>query len=93
MEAAAFAQKAIHNVSLLLPAALQPDNMTHYISLRGWDGGSLQAEVLGVRTPMSARFSGPILTDHETYPASCAIGQFPGVKRLCLGAHHPSLPA
>jgi hypothetical protein len=59
-----------------------------------WDSrysDSLRAGRSGDRFPVGARFSEPVQTGPETYPASCTMGNvsFPGVKRPGRGVDHP----
>ena len=45
----------------------------------------------GIESRWEARFSAPVQTGPEAYPASCTMGtgSFPGVKRPGRGANHP----
>ena len=62
--------------------------------MRSWDSNSLRAGRCGDRIPVGARFSAPVQTGPEAYPASCAMGtgSFPGVKRPGRGADPPPPP-
>jgi hypothetical protein len=52
---------------------------------------TLRAGRSGDQIPVGARFSAPVLTGPEAYPASCTMGtgSFPVVKRPGRGVEHP----